>query len=86
MSPMVARILVVIATLLGVSMVAFGFGMLAGQSVAQPAQVLPTYTLPPCPTEDSDNCYWDAARMGNKQGTSFITLNGVTYYPETNGE
>jgi hypothetical protein len=42
---------------------------------------LPTYTLPPCEQEDSDNCYWDATRMGNRAGTSFITLNGVTYYP-----
>lgn len=43
---------------------------------------LPTYTLPPCATEDSDNCYWDAARMGNGTGTSFISLNGVLYFPE----
>lgn len=27
-----------------------------------------------CPTEDSNWCYWDAARMGNGQGTSFIAL------------
>jgi hypothetical protein len=41
----------------------------------------PTLTLRPCPVEDADNCYWDAARMGNGQGTSFITVDGVTYYP-----
>lgn len=39
-------------------------------------------TLSPCSQEDSDNCYWDAAHRGNHQGTSFITLDGVTYYPE----
>lgn len=45
-----------------------------------PAPELPTYTLPPCATEDSDNCYWNAATMGNGTGTSFINLDGVTYY------
>lgn len=45
-----------------------------------PAPEYPTYTLPPCATEDSDNCYWNAARMGNGTGTSFINLDGVTYY------
>jgi hypothetical protein len=33
-----------------------------------------------CATEDSDNCFWDAAVRGNGEGTSFVTLNGVTYY------
>jgi len=42
----------------------------------------PTLTLVACPVEDADNCYWDAARMGNGQGTSFVTIGGVTYYPE----
>lgn len=30
--------------------------------------------LPPCPTEDSTNCYWDAEHRGNGVGTSFIHL------------
>lgn len=38
--------------------------------------------LEPCPTEDSDNCYWDAQRQGNGEGSSFIVLDGVIYYPE----
>lgn len=38
--------------------------------------------LPPCATEDSENCYWDAANHGDGQGTSFVRWNGVTYYPE----
>lgn len=32
--------------------------------------------LPPCPTEDSANCYWDAQTMGNGHGSSFIDLGG----------
>lgn len=51
----------------------------------KPVMVLPTYTLAPCPTEDSENCYWDAANMGNGGGTSFISLNGTWYYPEGSG-
>lgn len=31
-------------------------------------------TLPPCATEDSVNCYWNADEQGNGQGRSFITL------------
>lgn len=31
--------------------------------------------LPPCAQEDSNNCYWDAAHMGNGVGRSYITLN-----------
>lgn len=34
----------------------------------------------PCPTEDSDNCYWNAATMGNGQGQSFVNIDGVTTY------
>lgn len=40
-------------------------------------------TLPPCPTEDSgDNCYWNAREMGNGEGTSFVVIGGVVYYPK----
>ncbi len=28
----------------------------------------------PCPTEDSQGCYWDAAAHGNGQGTSFVAV------------
>lgn len=42
-------------------------------------------TLFRCPTEDSDNCYWDARKRGNHKGNSFVTatVNGkprVYYY------
>lgn len=46
-----------------------------------PAVELPTLdptTLPPCPTEDSNNCYWDATAHGNGQGRSFYTINDQT--------
>lgn len=33
----------------------------------------------PCPSEDSDNCYWRADLMGNGQGQSFVTVGGVVY-------
>jgi len=33
--------------------------------------------LEPCPTEDSDNCFWDARHMGNGIGESFYVINGV---------
>lgn len=32
-----------------------------------------TLDLPPCPTEDSDHCYWDAATMGNGRGQDVVT-------------
>lgn len=36
--------------------------------------------LPPCPTEDSVNCHWDASLEGNREGESFVAIlvNGVT--------
>mgnify|MGYP001603028395 CR=1 FL=1 len=34
--------------------------------------------FPPCPTEDSNACYWDAAARGNGQGISFIALDDGT--------
>jgi len=30
--------------------------------------------IPPCDTEDSGHCYWDAANMGNGQGYSYVML------------
>lgn len=38
------------------------------------------HSLPACATEDSDNCYWDAATRSNGQGHSFFVISGhVTY-------
>jgi len=40
-------------------------------------------SLPPCASEDSTGCYWDAAHRGNGQGQSFFTTdNGTTVYLE----
>ncbi len=32
--------------------------------------------LPPCLTEDSANCYWDAKSRGNGRGRSFVDIGG----------
>ena len=34
--------------------------------------------LPPCATEDSTMCVWDASTQGNGQGHSFISLEEVS--------
>lgn len=63
-----------------------------GVIVAMLAQNLPPYLgnervaaamLPPCPTEDSVSCYWDASTRGNGEGRSFIAHadGSVTYTP-----
>jgi hypothetical protein len=39
-------------------------------------------TLTACATEDSDNCYWDAATMGNGEGLSFVVIDGTVYYED----
>jgi len=33
----------------------------------------------PCPTEDSDNCYWNATTRGNGVGGSFVNIAGAIY-------
>lgn len=42
----------------------------------------PAYAaLPPCATEDSASCYWDASARGNGEGRSFYTdAEGNVYY------
>ena len=48
-----------------------------------------TLILYPCPTEDSDNCVWDAKWRGDGEGTgngtgqSFYVLEGQVFYVET---
>lgn len=41
------------------------------------ASIASTLHLSACPTEDSDNCYWDASTRGNGQGQSFAVINGT---------
>lgn len=46
-----------------------------GAPVAPVAVVAPVangYTFPPCATEDSQWCYWDATSRGNRRGRSFV--------------
>lgn len=41
------------------------------------------YTLvptPPCPTEDSTDCVWNADVQGNGEGRSFVDIGGTAYY------
>lgn len=70
---------VVVGTLLSVA------GIVANAIAANPTPApepkQATIILPPCPTEDSNNCYWDAQSRGNGQGTSFVVIDGVVYYP-----
>ena len=47
---------------------------------AAPEVVKPAAFLPPCATEDSENCYWDALERGYGQGTSFVSYKGKWYY------
>jgi hypothetical protein len=30
--------------------------------------------MPPCPTEDSTDCGWNAQQQGNGVGTSFVSI------------
>jgi hypothetical protein len=55
---------------LAVLVIAFGF-------IPHPSSSL---NLPPCATEDSHDCHWDAAHQGNGLGRSFTDLHGVRYY------
>lgn len=54
--------------------------LILGLSLDRPSNTI--LTIPPCVTEDSDDCYWDALTMGDRTGSSFINLGGSTYYLE----
>lgn len=43
----------------------------------------PDYALVACATEDSTDCVWDASNRGNNTGTSFVNIDGTTYYSES---
>lgn len=36
--------------------------------------------MPPCVTEDSTGCYWNAQTMGNGEGRSFVALGELVIY------
>lgn len=48
-----------------------GFAICAGILTATGA--LAPETLPPCATEDSTHCYWDASTMGNGLGSDVVS-------------
>lgn len=50
--------------LLCLFVVGFGLGLLIGWPTPG--------MLPPCPTEDSTGCYWDASEHGNGQGSDLV--------------
>jgi hypothetical protein len=37
----------------------------------------PGESLPPCATEDSEGCYWDAETMGNGVGNDYVSIPDV---------
>lgn len=49
-----------------------GVGLILGVAASNIPADEPT--LPPCATEDSDNCYWDADTMGNGLGHDSIVI------------
>lgn len=57
-----------------------------GRAAAALALLIPTWfatapgTVPPCATEDSTDCYWNAAARGNGDGSSFIDVAGHRIY------
>ena len=42
-------------------------------TIAAGALIVQIPAMPPCPTEDSVNCYWSADAMGNGRGDSYVT-------------
>lgn len=66
-----------------IAIVALIIGAVYAAWTSQPApEPTPTFTdmqlpmLPPCETEDSNNCYWDADTMGNGEGHDSIVVEG----------
>jgi hypothetical protein len=53
---------------------------LAALLTAPSAAVGAPIPLPPCHTEDSANCVWDAPHMGNHTGRSFVNVGGHIVY------
>lgn len=42
--------------------------------------LLSLWGFPPCQTEDSNTCYWDAASRGNGIGQSYVVWDNEVYY------
>lgn len=61
-----------VITCIGALLVGFVIGCSVVFSIMAPALTVPG--LPPCVTEDSTGCYWDAETMGNGQGVDVVDL------------
>jgi hypothetical protein len=48
--------------------------------LALTAAALVGVSVPPCPAEDSSNCYWDAQARSNGAGRSFLDIGGTALY------
>lgn len=68
---------------LTVMLIVVGLILLAYVAILAGAMIMPLsvqHSLPPCATEDSDNCHWDARTQGNGHGLSFDVIDGVVEY------
>jgi hypothetical protein len=67
-----------------IPIIALIFGLVAGGLVTIFIAVLGVvpnvHYLPPCRTEDSDNCIWSGTVNGNHIGRSFVVIDGTVYY------
>lgn len=70
-----------IAVAVGLFMSVVGLGiMVSGEVKPKPFSSVDYTGLPDCQTEDDTaDCYWDANRRGNQEGSSFIHYRGNYY-------
>ena len=68
------RVAIAALFVIGVGIVYYELG--ASRAPAEFERALST----PCATEDSTNCHWSAATMGNGDGRSFVNVAGNVYY------
>lgn len=60
-----------VVTVIGGTLVGFVIGCSITFGIMAPALTAPS--LPPCLTEDSTGCYWDADTQGNGDGRDVVT-------------
>jgi hypothetical protein len=66
--------------LVGVALLGATVGLWVSPGRAYSSPEPDTTTLRPCVYEDSQNCWWDAGKMGNGRGTSFVNIDGHLYF------
>lgn len=72
------------ANLVFIAILCLTAGVASGIILAKPLDT--TIQLPPCATEDSGDCYWQADQSGNQIGASFVVIDGITYSPNVVSE